>query len=291
MSCKSQCIVALDMGGTYIKYGLVDDNLSVLCDGSVPADSHDSREVLLDRLSEAIDKGLKAANDNGLFVRGIAISTPGPFDYAAGVSHMVGKYDEIYDIDLRSEFRRRADLPRDLPIEFMQDAAAFLKGEHEIGAAKGYRNCMCVTLGTGTGYACIIENELLLNERKGPYYVLARQPYKNTGKLIEEIVSGGAITKTYGRDAKTLAQKAKSGDNDAINAYFYLGKVLGEALLEVAETKKLNCLVIGGQISRDFDLLYDGILAGLGKLGENITVVPAKNPANAALIGAAVTLF
>ena len=285
------CVIAIDMGGTFIKYGIVDEKLSILCDGSVPADSHDSREVLLNRLAEAIVKGIKAAKENGLAVRGVAISTPGPFDYAAGISHMVGKYDEIHDIDLRSEFRRRADLPCDLPIEFMQDAAAFLKGEHERGAAKGYKNCMCVTLGTGTGYACIIENELLLNERKGPYYVLARQPYKDSGKNVEDIVSGVAILKTYGEDAKTLAQKAKSGDNDAINAYFHLGKVLGEALLEIAEIKKVNRLVIGGQISKAFDLLYDGILAGLGKVGKNITVVPAKNPANAALIGAAMTLF
>ena len=285
------CVIAIDMGGTFIKYGIVDEKLSILCDGSVPADSHDSREVLLDRLAEAIVKGIKAANDNGLFVRGVAISTPGPFDYAAGISHMVGKYDEIYDIDLRSEFRRRADLPCDLPIEFMQDAAAFLKGEHERGAAKGYKNCMCVTLGTGTGYACIIENELLLNERRGPYYVLARQPYKDSGKNVEDIVSGVAILKTYGEDAKTLAQKAKSGDNDAINAYFHLGKVLGEALLEIAEIKKVNRLVIGGQISKAFDLLHKGIIEGLGEISENITVVPAKNPANAALIGAAMTLF
>ena len=56
------CVIAIDMGGTFIKYGIVDEKLSILCDGSVPADSHDSREVLLDRLSEAIDKGLKAAN-------------------------------------------------------------------------------------------------------------------------------------------------------------------------------------------------------------------------------------
>ncbi len=291
MNCKSQCVVALDMGGTYIKYGLVDDNLSVPFEGSVPADSCDSREVLLDRLSEAINNGLNAAKENGLAVHGVAISTPGPFDYAAGKSFMVGKYDEIYDVDLRSEFRKRSNLNADTPIEFMQDAAAFLTGEHAAGAAKGYENCMCVTLGTGTGYACMLNGELLLNERKGPYYVLARQPYKNTGKNIEDIVSGVAIKNTYGEDAKALAEKAKKGDADAKNAYFYLGKVLGEALLEVAETKKVNCLIIGGQISKDFDLLYDGILAGLSDVGENITVVPAKNPTTAALIGAAVTLY
>ena len=287
----NSCIIAVDMGGTFIKYGIVDNNNSVLCDGSVPADSHDSREVLLDRISEAIKNGNLCANENGLTVKGVAISTPGPFDYAAGRSFMVGKYDEIYDIDLRSEFHKRSGLSDDIPIEFMQDAAAFLIGEYASGAAKGFDNCMCVTLGTGTGYACLIDGKLLLNERKGPYYVLARQPYKDTGKNVEDFVSGVAIRKTYGEDAKSLAEKANIGDENAKEIFTYLGKILGESLSEVPEIKKVNRLVIGGQISKAFDLLYDGIILGLGENAKNISVVPALHPACAALIGATVNLF
>ena len=287
---KNKCVIALDIGGTYIKYGIVLTDNSIVFEGQVPADSHDNKEDLLNRFAKAIIECKQAAEYKDLFIVGIAVSTPGPFDYKAGTSHMVGKYDAIYDIDLRKEFRTRAELRDNLPIEFMQDAAAFLLGEYLVGAAKGYDNCMCVTLGTGTGYACIKSNELLLNERKGPYYVLARQEYKKTGKLIEEIVSGTAIRRDYGEDAKSLATKAIAGDDNAIKIFHELGKVLGEALSEVKEIEDTECIVIGGQISKDFVLLEKGIAEGLGKFADEIKLTKAVYPAGAALIGASAML-
>lgn len=288
---NEKCVIALDMGGTYIKYGLVLNDFSVVAAGCVPADSHSDREQLLNRISKAVIDGKCAAEKIGYQPMGVAVSTPGPFDYAAGTSHMVGKYDEIYDVDLRLELRSRAGLSDDMPIEFMQDAAAFLVGEHAAGAGKGYDSCMCVTLGTGVGYACILDNELLLNERKGPYYVLARQEYKDTGKLIEELVSGTAILKNYGVDAKTLVDSAKQGDQSSLEILFEQGKILGEALAEVKEIAKIPCIVIGGQISKGFELLQGGIKTGLGIYGDKIQLVQAMHPENAALIGAAVTHY
>ena len=287
---KKCCVIALDIGGTFIKYGLVLSGNSIVFDGQVPANSHDSKEEILNRFAMVIKKCIRVAEENALVVEGIAVSTPGPFDYKAGTSHMVGKYDEIYGIDLRKEFRTRAELLDTLPIEFMQDAAAFLFGEYVIGAAKGYDNCMGVILGTGTGYACIKDGKLLLNEHKGPYYVLARQEYKNTGKLIEEIVSGTAILRNYEEDAKSLAKKALGGDYTAIKIFHELGKILGEALSEVKEIEDTQCLVIGGQISKDFALLENGITEGLGKYADKIKITKAVYPANAALIGASTML-
>ena len=193
MAFEQGCTVALDMGGTYIKYGIVTTKLSVLCEGTIPADSHDSREILLDRIAWAVGECFKNTKLKNLLPMGVAFSVPGPFNFADATSGMVDKYDEIYGVDLRKEIRHRAKLNPNIPIEFMQDAAAFLAGEQATGAVKGCSGCMCVTLGTGTGYACMLENQLLLNERKGPYYVLAKQEYKDTGKTIQDIVSGVAI--------------------------------------------------------------------------------------------------
>ena len=287
---KKKCVIALDMGGTFIKYGLVAEDYHVFGDGYIPANSHDAREELLNRLSQAIVLAKNIALEQGYQFVGVAVSTPGPFDYALGVSHMVGKYDEIYDVDLRAEFRNRAGLPNDMPIEFMQDAAAFLAGEYIAGSVKGCANCMCVTLGTGTGYACILNHELLLNERKGPYYVLALQKHRRTGKLIEEIVSGTAIKKNYGLEAKTIVEQAREGDAISKQILFEIGNVLGEALTEIDEIKNVESIVIGGQISKGFEFLEEGILNGLGLYRDRIRLVQAEQPVNAALIGAATTL-
>lgn len=276
------------MGGTYIKYGVVSERGELLLSGKTPAKSSDSRELLLGRLCDAIRDLKESAQREELLLCGIAVSTPGPFDYAAGKSGMQGKYDSIYGIDLRAEFRARAGLPADIPIEFMQDAAAFLLGEYIVGAAKGCKSCACVTLGTGLGFACMINGKLLLNERGGPYFVLAFSPYRDTDMRMEDIVSGTAILKNYGIDAKTLADRAYAGDAAATEAYRVMGEALGEALYDIPEIKEVERIIIGGQIARSFDLMEKAIYDGL-KLP--IEIYEAKHPEAAALIGAASAIF
>lgn len=292
MECKKKTgVIALDMGGTFIKYGLVSDRFDIEFADAVPADSGDDRETLLNRLAQALCNAGETAEKMNFHVRGIAVSTPGPFRYDTATSYMVGKYDSIYGIDLRAEFRHRAALLPEMPIEFMQDAAAFLLGEHTAGAAKGFENCMCVTLGTGVGYACILHNELLLNERKGPYYVLATQTDKATGKTVEELASGTALRQNNGVDVRTLAEKAKSGDDAARQVFAEQGLVIGRNLREIPELSKTQCLVIGGQISKDFALLEEGLRTGLGVRAHTLAIRPAHHPADAALIGAAKMLY
>lgn len=284
----TKCVISVDMGGTYIKYGVVSSTGEILHSGKTPAKSSDSREVLLNRLCGAIGELFCASKDNGYRICGIAVSTPGPFDYAAGKSGMKGKYDSIFGIDLREEFRTRANLPHDMPIEFMQDAAAFLLGEYYGGAARGVDNCACVTIGTGLGYACMLDGKILLNERGGPYFVLAFSPYRDTDKRMEDIVSGTAILKNYGLDAKTLADKAYAGDREAIAAYNKMGAALGEALKQIPEIKGVAKIIIGGQIARSFDLMEEALY---NSIGLSVVFCEAEYPEGAALIGAASRIF
>lgn len=282
------CVIAIDMGGTFIKYGVVSESGELLLSGKTPAKSSDPREILLGRLCDAIRDLKESAQKDGISVCGIAVSTPGPFDYVAGKSGMRAKYDSIFGIDLRAEFRARAELPSDMPIEFVQDAAAYLWGEHICGAAKGADNCACVTLGTGLGFACMLGGRMLLNERGGPYFVLAFSPYKGTDKRMEDIVSGTAILKNYGLDAKALADRAYEGDAAATEAYRIMGEALGEALYDIPEIKEVERIIIGGQIARSFDLMEEAIRDSL-KLP--IEIYEAKYPEAAALIGAASAIF
>ncbi len=284
-----RCAVAIDMGGTNIKYGVVSNEFELLSSGAVPAESGDSKEILLDRLADIIKKQKVLIEKLGYNFCGVAVSTPGPFDYAAAKSGMKGKYDAIFGIDLRSEMRTRANLKFDTPILFIQDAAAFLMGELIAGSAKNEKNCSCVTLGTGVGYACVINGKMLLNEKGGPYYVLAFQKYGE--ELVENLVSGRAIKKRYGIDGKLLYENALNGDSNAVSYFYDIGKIIGTALSEIPETKKIDTLIIGGQVAFSFHFLEKGINDGLGELGEKIDIKRAKYPADAALFGVAHKLF
>lgn len=283
------CAVAIDMGGTNIKYGVVSEDLSLLCSGAVPADSGRDAETLLCSLAEIVKLKKNYIEQQGNIFCGVAVSTPGPFDYKAGKSGMKGKYDSIYGIDLRKEIRERASLKDETEILFMQDAAAFLLGEYVAGNAKGENNCSCVTLGTGAGYACMQNGEILLNDKGGPYYVFAFQKYKD--ELIENLVSGRAIKKRFGVDGKTLFEKALAGDEYAKSAFYDIGKTVGEGLCEIPETAKIDKLIIGGQVAFSFSFLEKGIKDGLGDFGNRIKAEMAKYPADAALFGVAYKLF
>lgn len=283
------CVVAMDMGGTNIKYGVVSDDLRLLSSGAVAADSDSDAETLLCRLAETVKRNKAVIERQGNVFRGVAVSTPGPFDYAAGKSGMRGKYDALYGVDLRKEIRERASLDESTAILFMQDAAAFLLGERVAGVATEETNCSCVTLGTGAGYACMQNGEILLNDKGGPYYVFAFQQYK--GERIENLVSGRAIKQRFGVDGKTLFERASAGDDDAVSAFYDIGKTIGEGLCEIPETATIDQLIIGGQVAFSFRFLEQGIKDGLGALGNKITVAMAKHPADAALFGVAYKLF
>ncbi len=289
--CKkaNKCVIAIDMGGTNIKYGIVAENFRLLHSDSTPACSNESTEFILSTLADVINREKSVVDTLGLEFSGIAVSTPGPFDYAAAKSHMQGKYDAIYDIDLRAVFRERCGLDERLPIEFMQDAAAFLYGELCAGNAKGLTNCACVTLGTGVGYACMLEGTMLLNERGGPYFVLAFADFNGT--RVEDLIAGRAIVRRFGMDAKEISIRAENGDEQAIKIYYELGFTLGCALKTIPEIKKVSHIIIGGQISRSFKLLETGIIDGLGELSVALKLLPAASPDNSALFGAASMLL
>lgn len=283
------CVAAIDMGGTNIKYGVVGENLRILTSGASAANSSDDRETLLSRLADIVNRQIEFIKGENARLCGIAVSTPGPFDYAAGKSGMKGKYDSISGVDLRAQLRERTDISADTEILFMQDAAAFLLGESVAGNAVGEKNCSCVTLGTGVGYACMIDGKMLLNERGGPYYVFAFQ--KHGDALIEELVSGRAIQKRFNTDGKTLSDRAIKGDKFAADAFYDIGKTIGEGLCSIAETEKIDKLIIGGQVAFSFELMKDGLIEGLAAQGRKISVERAKYPADAALIGAAYRLL
>lgn len=288
LSSPKACIVAMDMGGTNIKFGVTELDGTLLFADHFPANSALEKEKLLARLSLALERSFAYAALRDLYPIGIAISTPGPFNYAEAKSGMVGKYDSIFGVDLRQAFRERVHLPPDMPIRFMQDAAAYLMGEAAQGAGKGEKNCICVTLGTGVGYACMMDGQPLLNERKGPYYVLATQTYKGTE--IEHLLSGRAIQRQYGRSAQELFEQAPN-DPNARAAFEKTGQILGEALLEIPEIHRVSRIILGGQVANAYPFIHTTLREALHSGGIKAEVCRAKYLADAALIGAATHLF
>lgn len=150
-------VLACDMGGTRIKYGLVREG-RVVAQDVMPAHSDLGLAVRLPALAEAFRK---LASANGIAAErcdGISVSFPSLIDNATGrVLAEFGKYRDAPRLNLRDWAQKEFGLP--LAIE--NDARMAMIGEWRHGAGRGCDNLAMMTLGTGIGTSAVIEGRVL----------------------------------------------------------------------------------------------------------------------------------
>jgi glucokinase len=290
---NNTCVLACDMGGTYIKAACVLEDGSIAGDTlMIPSRSDGPLEGVMDAWEETLSSLIAIAEKRKLVILGIGVSTPGPFDYQQKMSFMKHKFQSIYGIDLEKEIRGRVKLP-DVPFQFFQDSNAYLLGEQRFGAARGIQNCTCVTLGTGLGIAVMAGGRLLSNGRDSCYIAIYRQPCGNG--ILEDVISGKGICAAYRElsgdkseiSAKEVGFRARQGEQAAIDVMNQFGAVLGRGVAFHLVHTWSELLVVGGQISRDLCLFEDSLIAALRKDGYTGSVRAAQFPDDAALYGVA----
>ncbi len=292
-----KCIYALDAGGSYLKCGLVGEDMRVIPDtrDSEAADSAKGtlKEVRASYAALAARAKARAA-DMGYEIAAVGMDTPGPFDYSSGAFRMTHKYTALYGVSVLPWFGE--DFPG-VPVRIIHDSAAFI-----LGAARGLygangckdRTVAAVMLGTGLGFALMRDGRPLLAPGGGPLVSIYRAPL--CGVEAEELISARGIVRRYNESvgngdtpisAKEVAFRAKSGDAAAAHAYADTGRLLGELIAPVLAEYSVSALLLGGQISRDAQLFMPQLrttLEGLGSCGD---ILPAPNGDDAHLLGAA----
>jgi glucokinase len=276
-------VVSIDLGGTHVSAGRIDvASGEVLTFLRVPLPPNADRGELVERITGA------AADVAEDVVERIGVAVPGPFDYATGVSLLTHKLEPLHRVDLRQELATalRTDAAS---IAFVNDADAFLLGEAWVGAARGHRRAAAVTLGTGLGSAFLEDGTIV---DKGPRVPLEGSlhlvPYQ--GRPAEESVSSAALLASYGDarlDVREVATRARNGDARAQQAFDQFASALGELTAPWLDSFGASCLVVGGSISRAWDLLARGLHAALDGLEGLEKIAPAARVEDAALLGAA----
>ncbi|HYF76583.1 MAG TPA: ROK family protein [Symbiobacteriaceae bacterium] len=290
MSADNALVVALDVGGTSVKAGLVDRRGSLAGEPrQYDACSDRDRETILERFASIVADQLAGAAAMGRPVAGIGVGMPGPFDYAAGVSLIRGlsKYEAIYGINLAEEWRQRLQLPANLPIRFVNDASAFALGEALYGAGRGQERVMAITLGTGCGAAFLVGGRLV-EDGHGvpPGGAVYHLPFE--GGMIDEWISRRGILRlwremapegTHGFDVKEIAAAARAGDAKAGALWDRWGNLLAAALGPVAEAFRPGALVLGGQIARSLDLFGESLRERVAAAGGQVVGASDQHPA------------
>ncbi len=274
---------ALELGGSHVSAAVVDTaTASVERVRRLPLDPDGARDALIATI------GLAAAGTQG--VERLGVAAPGPFDYERGICTIrgVGKLESLYGVDLR---RALAEVVAGLDpaaIEFLNDAEAFLLGEAAAGAARGHRRAVGVTLGTGLGSAFLADGAILTSGAGvPPGGDLHEVPFH--GGPVEDVVSGRGILARHPAvsDVSALAEAARAGDGRARAAFADTAGALGEHLAPWLEGFGATCLVVGGSISRAWDLLAAPLERSLAGLESLERVAAAERLDDAALLGAA----
>ncbi|MSQ95520.1 MAG: ROK family glucokinase [Gemmataceae bacterium] len=152
--------VGLDVGGTTMKAGVVDDAGKSLRAVSLSTEAHRGQEFGLERMCEAIRQAVAAAGLTMGDIAAIGVATPGTMDIPAGVILDPPNLKPWQNVPVREHVRKTFSLPT----AFQNDANAAAFGEFWAGAGKDAHSLVLFTLGTGVGGGIIIGDLVLEGE-------------------------------------------------------------------------------------------------------------------------------
>lgn len=254
----------LEIGGTHVTAALVDlASHGVLAEHRGHPDAQGSADALL---SGWIETARLVGDDAGDWV----VAMPGPFDYEAGIGRFrdVGKFDSLDGVDVGAALR--SALGAD--VRFLNDADAYGLGEWFAGAGEGSSRAIVLTLGTGLGSAFVADGAPVSSGDAVPldgeihFEELRGQPIEDVVSRRALMAAGLAATGVE-RDVHELAIAARGGETAAASVLEDGFSAVGEVIRPWLDRFGAEVLVIGGSMSRSWDLVEPAVLAGLDGWG------------------------
>jgi glucokinase len=289
--------IGIDIGGQHIKSAAIDIDKNSLITDSIAeqkVNNQASAEEILSQWVETISRTLEKFDINT--VAGFGFAMPGPFDYVNGIALFtkeVAKFENLYNINVSGEMRKRLQLPDDFKVRYINDATAFGVAEAWIGTAKDDDRVIALTLGTGFG-SCFIENGIpvVTDERVPETGCLWYLPLN--GGIADDSFSTRWFIYKYNQKtgkiidgAKMLSQEAKQGDPHALQLFEEYGSKMGNFISHWLKSFDAQSLVLGGNIVRSFDLFGNHLTDALVENKLTTKVYLSELMDNAAIIGSA----
>ncbi len=307
--------VGVDVGGTRIAAGLVERKGRIVKETKTLTPKNGPFAVVdavIDLISEAI------AGTHPSEIAGIGVGLPAQIDFLKQSVEFCTNLP-LAGVDVRSLIMSR--IRQDVTVDNDGHCAGI--GESRFGAAKGVRDVVMITLGTGVGGALLLDGEPYRGSRglggeighmvvrlDGPpcpcggfghiESYLGRPAIAARGREAARAYSGEAIRARAGGDpdvvtAEHVVQAALAGDEIARGILLEAGDVLGEALVGIVNLLNPRLIVIGGGIGESADMLVARaaeVIAEKALAGRrDVKVVQAQLGNDAGVLGAAALAF
>ena len=149
--------IGIDVGGTSVKYALIDNEGVFHFQGKLPSKADISAEAVIGQLVTACKETMASAQQLGVTIEGIGIGTPGIVDETNRI--VLGGAENIKGWE-NLNLADRIEAETHLPVQMGNDANLMGLGETMYGAGQGARNVVFLTVGTGIGGAVVIDGKL-----------------------------------------------------------------------------------------------------------------------------------
>jgi glucokinase len=290
------CIGAVDIGGTKIAVGVIDQNGRLLAKREMLTQAELGPQDAVMRIRVSL---LEALHSSGGSLVGIGIGCTGPVYPITGE---IGKLDfllgwEGFNIvrELSSAFG--------LPVAMENDADAAALGEYHWGSGKGAARMLYVTVSTGIGTGLVIDGKIYRGAN-GSHPEMGHHIIDPSGPLCscggsgcwESLASGPAMVKWMNdpdfTSAMEICKAAEQRHARALNAVEHTGRYLGIGLANMVTMLVPDVIVLGGGVMQSRHLFWDQIITTIRKVcgyvpHEEVRIVPASLGYQAGLIGAA----
>jgi glucokinase len=289
-------VIGVDLGGTKILAGIVDDRGQVERRREYPTPTASQRELLA---------GLDAAIQELLTddIAALGFGLPSPIDQKAGRALQAVNIPLDESVDFRGRMRERFGLP--VGIENDANAAAY--AEFRFGAARDVETMVMLTLGTGCGGGAVVDGKLFRGWAEFGHMVIVHDGIPCQGTCtgrghLEPYVTGVAATKLaqaeFGPavDAHRLVRLANEGEQRAVEILDGIGRHLGSGIGTLVNIFNPELVVIGGGFAAAGDFVLEPAREvmrreALARVGYRIPIVRAELGTAAGLIGAGLVAF
>ena len=283
---NTQCVVGIDVGGQTTKIGVVDSMGNVLAQTVIRTDTYTEVAPYIAELAEAVNKVIKEADKEGK-IRGIGVGAPNGNYYTGTIENA----PNLLWGRQRVEFAKLlSEAMNGLPVALTNDANAAAVGEMAYGAAKGMKNFIMITLGTGGGSGIVINGEVLYGHDGFAGELGHTCAVRNNGRTcncgktgcLETYASATGVARTARewlelsdepsvlRNLDKIASKdvydaAKEGDKLALKIFDFTGKILGRSFADFIAFSSPEAIVLFGGLARAKEFLTAPIVEAMNE--------------------------
>jgi len=278
---NSQYVVGIDVGGQTTKLGVVDARGAVLAQTVIRTDTYSDIEPYIAELAEALNKIIKESGTEGL-VKGIGVGAPNGNYYTGTIENAVNlSWGGTRSIQFS---KLLSDAMNGLPVALTNDANAAAVGEMTYGAARGMKNFIMITLGTGVGSGIVINGDVVYGHDGFAGELGHITAVRNNGRscncgktgCLETYASAIGMARTAREwlelsdepsllrsldniTSKDVYEAAKEGDKFALKVFDFTGKILGRSFADFIAFSSPEAIVLFGGLARAKEYLLGPI--------------------------------